>query len=118
MLGINLFNGSSGPDVTNLQLALIAKGFGLPIYGADGIFGDETEGAVKAFQASVGLPVTGVVDDNTWKKLVGSVPVVSEGNGNKLIDFISNKWPLIAGVVIVVAIASLVIFKESKPKNF
>lgn len=37
----------------------------------DGIFGPNTEAAVKAQQHDFGLPTTGVVDDNTWIKLIG-----------------------------------------------
>jgi peptidoglycan hydrolase-like protein with peptidoglycan-binding domain len=37
----------------------------------DGIFGANTEAAVKDQQHAFGLPVTGVVDDNTWMKLIG-----------------------------------------------
>jgi peptidoglycan hydrolase-like protein with peptidoglycan-binding domain len=36
----------------------------------DGIFGPNTEAAVKDQQRAFGLPVTGIVDDNTWIKLI------------------------------------------------
>jgi peptidoglycan hydrolase-like protein with peptidoglycan-binding domain len=36
----------------------------------DGIFGPDTETAVKDQQRGFGLPVTGIVDDNTWMKLI------------------------------------------------
>ncbi len=36
----------------------------------DGIFGPETEAAVKAQQHDFGLPQSGVVDDDTWTKLI------------------------------------------------
>ncbi len=36
----------------------------------DGIFGPNTEAAVKAQQHAFGLSTTGVVDDNTWIKLI------------------------------------------------
>jgi peptidoglycan hydrolase-like protein with peptidoglycan-binding domain len=36
----------------------------------DGIFGPNTEAAVKDQQRAFGLPVTGIVDDNTWTKLI------------------------------------------------
>jgi peptidoglycan hydrolase-like protein with peptidoglycan-binding domain len=36
----------------------------------DGVFGPGTETAVKDQQRAFGLPVTGVVDDNTWMKLI------------------------------------------------
>jgi peptidoglycan hydrolase-like protein with peptidoglycan-binding domain len=37
----------------------------------DGIFGPHTEAAVKDQQRAFGLPVTGVVNDSTWMKLIG-----------------------------------------------
>lgn len=36
----------------------------------DGIFGPNTEAAVKAQQRAFGLAQNGVVDDNTWVKLI------------------------------------------------
>jgi len=36
----------------------------------DGQFGPGTEAAVKAFQADVGLPVTGIIDASTWYALL------------------------------------------------
>ena len=36
----------------------------------DGIFGPETEAAVKAQQHAFGLSQSGVVDDATWTKLI------------------------------------------------
>jgi putative chitinase len=56
-----------GDAVELLQRALAAKGFSP---GAlDGDFGPRTEGAVKAFQAAVGLTADGVVGVKTWKAL-------------------------------------------------
>jgi peptidoglycan hydrolase-like protein with peptidoglycan-binding domain len=37
----------------------------------DGNFGANTEAAVKAQQKSFGLAQSGIVDDNTWSKLIG-----------------------------------------------
>jgi Meckel syndrome type 1 protein len=39
---------------------------------ADGIFGPQTEGAVKTFQINHGLAGTGIVDANTWAQIFGS----------------------------------------------
>jgi peptidoglycan hydrolase-like protein with peptidoglycan-binding domain len=36
----------------------------------DGNFGPATQAAVKNQQKAFGLPTTGVVDDNTWMKLI------------------------------------------------
>lgn len=37
----------------------------------DGVFGDDTDVAVKAFQTRAGLTANGKVDEATWKKLLG-----------------------------------------------
>jgi Meckel syndrome type 1 protein len=39
---------------------------------ADGIFGPQTEGAVKTFQINHGLAATGIVDAKTWAQIFGS----------------------------------------------
>lgn len=55
----DLKNGDVGEDVREMQTALMKLGFSLPVYGADGEFGNETEKAVIAFQKAVGVTVTG-----------------------------------------------------------
>lgn len=65
-----LKSGSTGEQVKNLQRLLIAKGYTLKKYGADGDFGGETETAVKAFQKVNYLTVDGIVGLNTWSKLL------------------------------------------------
>jgi len=58
-----LSRGLGGLDVARLQEALGALGY---FRGrVDGIFGAETEAAVRSFQAAMGLPETGVVDGET-----------------------------------------------------
>lgn len=59
--------GSRGEDVTFLQQRLTAKGYGLG--SIDGIFGNKTLEAVKAFQIENGLTVDGIVGVNTWAML-------------------------------------------------
>ena len=39
---------------------------------ADGIFGPQTEGAVKTFQINQGLAATGIVDAKTWAEIFGT----------------------------------------------
>lgn len=57
-----LQKGSSGSQtstaVAKIQRALIDAGFPLPEFGPDGIYGSETETAVKAFQAAKKLSVS------------------------------------------------------------
>lgn len=65
-----LSKGDTGDFVVKAQNALIANGCPLPLWGADGDFGDETESAVKKFQQDHGLEVDGVVGVNTWTALL------------------------------------------------
>lgn len=62
-----LRKGGRGADVTYLQQRLKAKGYG--VGAIDGIFGQKTLEAVKAFQAEQGLIVDGVVGGKTWATL-------------------------------------------------
>ena len=56
--------GSTGEDVTYLQQSLTKLGYNPgPI---DGIFGSNTETAVRLFQKAKGLVVDGIVGNNTW----------------------------------------------------
>ena len=36
----------------------------------DGVYGEETADAVRAFQRYFGLPVTGIVDSRTWYEII------------------------------------------------
>ena len=70
--GSELDIGSSGPKVTQLQeqLNTIASAYpAIPGVRVDGIFGEETQRAVREFQSVFGLPVTGVVNYATWFKV-------------------------------------------------
>ncbi|WP_409254278.1 peptidoglycan-binding domain-containing protein [Bacillus sp. SCS-153A] len=55
--------------VREIQTKLVRAGFPLPRYGADGIFGLETEMAVMRFQRKYGLRVDGLVGEQTLGKL-------------------------------------------------
>ena len=57
-----------GPAVRDLQERLRAKGF-LRV-SADGVFGPETQAAVKAAQRQYQLPADGVVGRATWEALL------------------------------------------------
>jgi peptidoglycan hydrolase-like protein with peptidoglycan-binding domain len=59
--------GHTGSAVTAAQNLLNAHGATLT---ADGDFGPLTDGAVRSFQSSNGLPSDGVVASNTWSRLL------------------------------------------------
>jgi|688.fasta_scaffold03660_22 peptidoglycan hydrolase-like protein with peptidoglycan-binding domain len=55
--------------VVTIQTALQYLGFSLPKWGVDGLFGPETESAVKSFQKSIKKSETGVLNDEDLKYL-------------------------------------------------
>lgn len=62
--------GSRGEGVRELQYLLrVISEFveTIPSIVVDGIFGERTEEAVRAFQNDYGIPVTGVVNTETWE---------------------------------------------------
>ena len=61
---MSLLNGSRGPDVQRWQGFLIAHGFLTD--GADGVFGEQTEAATRAFQTKTKLTVDGKVGAQTY----------------------------------------------------
>lgn len=81
-----LRRGSRGEQVKLLQEALneTPAGAGMDLK-ADGIFGAETEKAVRQFQADHGLTVDGVVGKKTWKAL-GITPGTNDKNHNQPMD--------------------------------
>ena len=63
-------SGSRGTAVTRLQQALKDKGY---LKGkVDGIYGDQTYDAVKAFQRAKGLAVDGIAGRKTQNALYGT----------------------------------------------
>ncbi len=70
--GYNLGLGATGDKVRQMQqqLARISKSYpAIPTIQADGVYGPSTREAVEVFQSVFGLPVTGVVDYNTWYEI-------------------------------------------------
>lgn len=61
--------GDKDIEVEHLQEVLVLENVSFPENLTTGYFGSITEGALKKFQAKHGLPVTGVVDTATQKKL-------------------------------------------------
>lgn len=61
-----LRKGAKGEDVRYLQAVLIASGYALPRYGADGSYGAETIAAVQKYQRDHGIDPDGIVGPLTW----------------------------------------------------
>ena len=69
--GANIF------PVRTLQQLLRARNHPVAV---DGIFGPQTESAVKAFQQSKGLAADGIVGPQTWPRLVVQVKKGNTGD--------------------------------------
>src|SRR5918998_2958905 len=70
--GLPLMYGSQGELVTHVQQALQVS--------ADGIFGPETDTAVRQYQARSGLEIDGIVGPATWGSLFESGSVAGAAN--------------------------------------
>ena len=62
----------------------------IPPVFEDGIFGEETERAVIAFQAQNGLEPTGIVDYETWVRLMESANEYIQKNAEPFPMFFSK----------------------------
>jgi murein DD-endopeptidase MepM/ murein hydrolase activator NlpD len=60
--------GESGPEVTRMQQAIVARGFTIK-GGIDGSFGNATQVALKSLQKVAGFAPTGILDAKTAKFL-------------------------------------------------
>lgn len=73
-----LSNGGRGNDVRLLQQSLSALGYNPGT--ADGIFGDRTEAAVRAFQSDRGIGVDGIVGrGETWPGVLDALTSRRDG---------------------------------------
>lgn len=71
--GTPLRRGSQGPDVVQMQVMLnrIGQNYpAIPRVTADGIFGQQTENAVRAFQRIFNLTEDGIVGKSSWYQMV------------------------------------------------
>ncbi len=66
--GPTLAIGSTGPDVRRLQRILVMVK-SLDYAGIDGVFGPQTDLAVRSFQQGNGLTADGIVGPLTWQRL-------------------------------------------------
>lgn len=67
--------GSSGSAVKELQEALNRHGYNLDV---DGVFGEKTKAAVRAYQKKNGLLLDGIAGDETWGSLMNSAAAMEE----------------------------------------
>jgi peptidoglycan hydrolase-like protein with peptidoglycan-binding domain len=86
--------GDNGFPVRPLQRLLNARG---PDIGVDGIFGPQTENAVKAFQSGHGLSADGIVGPQTWPRLVVQVRKGSKGDAVKAVQEVMKFHDLSGG---------------------
>jgi peptidoglycan hydrolase-like protein with peptidoglycan-binding domain len=75
--------GDQAHPVPSLQYLLRAHGRSVTV---DGIFGPNTEAAVRAFQQSKGLAVDGIVGPNTWSALIIQVKRGSQGDAVRAVQ--------------------------------
>ena len=101
-----LRKGSKGPYVVELQNDLIQLGYSVGPSGADGIYGTNTEKAVKAFQKEHGLAVDGICGKNTWaaidqaigpepgpaKQFTVHIPHLTESQADALMAAYPGSW--------------------------
>ena len=67
-----LRNGDKSDAVRSMQILLAESGHkGEMNENAYGSFGGKTESALKSYQQSAGLPVSGECNEETWTKLIG-----------------------------------------------
>ena len=80
-----VYKGKTGETVKYIQNKLINKGYFLGRTGADGIFGFQTEKAVRQFQIDSNLSADGIIGPLTWKKLEDPTIVISSSYPGNII---------------------------------
>lgn len=69
-----LYGGEQSHHVSEMQRVLVFRGYEVPV---NGIYGPETQEAVKRYQKEMGLPADGVVGDATWFALAFPHPTTT-----------------------------------------
>ena len=82
--------GDESAEIAAIQQKLVMAGYDIGI--PDGVYGTQTETAIKQYQASQGLTADGIVGADTYRSLMGTaLPVgrssygVSRGFGSSLV---------------------------------
>lgn len=118
--GTILKKGSSGSSVKTLQKRLIAAGFPLPKYGADGSYGNETVQAVTSLQKQAGITADGIYGSSTEKALAAIEKKTSKTSYPLPSGIYKVKRPLMKGTAvrhIQEALAALYFYPDKGAKN-
>lgn len=90
-----------GPDVVEIQEALLAHGYELPEYGADGDLGDETVAALTAYSQDTGVALGFPIPQKFLDHLLWDAPEdpdvpppPSPSIGAEIFDFQDEPWEL------------------------
>lgn len=79
--------GSKGSSVEELQRLLNQNGYSLSV---DGVFGSNTQAAVRDYQSKNGLAVDGIVGTNTWSSLIGGGGASSNPATNSTANWLAS----------------------------
>lgn len=99
--GIIYAKGNRGTVIGSLQKKLNKLGY---LSGSiDGVYGADTVQAVKKLQKKYNIPLSGAVDEATWKilfnteekKKVGTAPIYAKGDRGKNIEWLQKKLKMI-----------------------
>jgi hypothetical protein len=78
-----LRSGSSGEDVRRLQDSLASAGYNIGAAGSDGVYGTDTENAVRQYQQDNGLTVDGIAGEQTQGALYDAAQEQSAQSGGQ-----------------------------------
>jgi peptidoglycan hydrolase-like protein with peptidoglycan-binding domain len=84
---VEVSQGSTGDAVSAVQSQITSRSNWLTV---DGIFGPDTNSAVRFFQQDVGLTVDGIVGPNTWNRLV--LAYLRTQGGQATSDVVFQAW--------------------------
>lgn len=82
--------GATGADVKTLQQLLASRGY-TQVGSADGIFGQKTQAALRAYQADNALAVDGIAGPKTWASLTASQPTAEDAPVSTTYDPAENR---------------------------